>query len=78
VFGNDVPVQGCVRHQQRNALEHLPERDREPVNARLRRAWTETDHDHALERLSALAVELDRAHPGAAASLREGSRRRRP
>ena len=72
VFGNDVPVQRCVQHKLRNVVEHLPERDREPVKLRLRRAWKETDHDRALEQLNTLAVELDHAHPGAAASLREG------
>ena len=72
VFGNDVPVQRCVQHKLRNVVEHLPERDREPVKARLRRAWKETDHDRALEQLNTLALELDHAHPGAAASLREG------
>ena len=72
VFGNDVPVQRCVQHKERNVLDHLPERDRQAVKARLRRAWAETDHDRALEQLNALALELDRAHPGAAASLREG------
>jgi transposase-like protein len=72
VFGNDVPVQRCVQHKLRNVVEHLPERDREPVKARLRRAWKDTDHDHALEQLNTLALELDHAHPGAAASLREG------
>jgi transposase-like protein len=53
-------------------LDHLPERDRQAIKARLRRAWAESDHDRALEQLNALALELDRAHPGAAASLREG------
>jgi transposase-like protein len=72
VFGNDVPVQRCVQHKERNVLDHLPERDRQAVKARLRRAWAETDHDRAHEQLNALALELDRAHPGAAASLREG------
>ena len=72
VFGNDVPVQRCVQHKERNVLDHLPERDREAVKARLRRAWAETDHDRALEQLNTLALELDRAHPGAASSLREG------
>jgi transposase-like protein len=72
VFGNDVPVGRCVQHKQRNVLDHLPERDRQAVKARLRRAWQETDHDRALEQLTALALELDHAHPGAAASLREG------
>ncbi|MFZ0378027.1 MAG: IS256 family transposase [Solirubrobacteraceae bacterium] len=72
VFGNDVPVQRCTQHKQRNVLDHLPERDRDSVKARLRRAWKETDHDRALEQLTSLALELDHAHPGAAASLREG------
>jgi transposase-like protein len=72
VFGNDVPVQRCTQHKQRNVLDHLPERDRQAVKARLRRAWQETDHDRALEQLNTLALELDHAHPGAAASLREG------
>ncbi len=72
VFGNDVPVQRCVQHKQRNVLEHLPERDRDAVKARLLQAWMDTDHDRALEQLNNLALELDHAHPGAAASLREG------
>jgi putative transposase len=72
VFGNDVPVQRCTQHKQRNVLDHLPERDRDPIKARLRRAWKETDHARALEQLTTLAIELDRDHPGAAASLREG------
>jgi putative transposase len=72
VFGNDVPVQRCVQHKQRNVLDHLPERDRPAVKTRLRRAWQDTDHDRALEQLTSLALELDHAHPGAAASLREG------
>ena len=66
------PGPALRRHKERNVLEHLPERDRAAVKPRLRRAWAETDHDRALEQLNTLAVELDRAHPGAAASLREG------
>jgi putative transposase len=50
-------------------LDHLPERDREHVKRRLRKAWKEADHDTALDQLTTLAAELD---PGAAASLREG------
>jgi putative transposase len=72
VFGNDVPVQRCGQHKERNVLDHLAERDRQAVKARLRRAWAQSDHDRALEQLTALAVELDHAHPGAGASLREG------
>ena len=49
-----------------------PERDRPTVKRRLRSAWKLTDHAAALERLGVLASELERSHPGAAASLREG------
>jgi putative transposase len=71
VFG-EVPVQRCVRHKERNVIRHLPERDRPPILARMRRAWAETDYDRALEQLTRLAGELDHTHPGAASSLREG------
>jgi putative transposase len=71
VFG-PVPVQRCIRHKERNVLEHLPERDRPAVKARLRRAWASDNHKLALEGLRALASELEHSHPGAAASLNEG------
>jgi putative transposase len=67
-----VPVQRCIRHKERNVLDHLPERDRPAVKRRLRAAWKLTDHAAAAERLAVLAGELERTHPGAAASLREG------
>jgi transposase-like protein len=72
VLGNDTPVQRCVRHKERNVLEHLPERDRALVRRRLRGAWALDDHGAALERLQLLASELEHSHPGAAGSLREG------
>jgi putative transposase len=53
-------------------LEHLPERDRPAVKARLRKAWASENHQLALDGLQLLAEELERSHPGAAASLREG------
>jgi transposase-like protein len=72
VFGDEVPVQRCVRHKERNVLELLPERDRAAIKRRLVQAWMQTDHVQALDQLRRLAVELDHEHPGAAASLREG------
>ena len=72
MLGVETPVQRCVRHKERNVCDHLPERDRAGVKQRLRSAWNLDDHATALERLRALAAELDRSHPGAAASLREG------
>ena len=72
VLGIHTPVQRCVRHKERNVLDHLPERDRPAIKRRLRRAWADTDHGRALDTLRVLAAELDRSHPGAAASLSEG------
>jgi len=72
VLGVQTPVQRCIRHKERNVLDHLPERDRPVVKRRLRRAWADSDHERALGALKLLAQELDRSHPGAAASLREG------
>jgi len=71
VFGH-VPLQRCVRHKERNVLDHLPERDRAGVKRKLRAAWKLTSHEAAIDRLEALAGELGHSHPGAAASLREG------
>ncbi len=53
-------------------MDHLLERDRPPVKARVRRAWADTDHHRALEQLQRLADELEHTHPGAAGSLKEG------
>jgi putative transposase len=72
VLGVHTPVQRCVRHKERNVLGHLPDRDQPLVRRRLRAAWALEDHDRALDQLRALADELARSHPGAAASLREG------
>jgi putative transposase len=71
VFG-EAPVQRCLRHKERNVIEHLPERDRPSVKQRLRRAWAHDDHARALDQLRRLAGELERTYPGAAGSLREG------
>jgi putative transposase len=71
VFG-PVPVQRCIRHKERNVLDHLPERDRPAVKARLRRAWASDNHALALDALRSIAGELEHSHPGAASSLSEG------
>ena len=68
----EVPVQRCIRHKERNVLDHLPEAKRPLVKSRLRRAWASDDHAGAKGQLEVLATELEHSHPGAAASLREG------
>ena len=72
VFGSSAPCQRCIRHKERNVLDHLDESERQVVRARLRAAWALADHERAIGRLKVLASELDRSHPSAAASLREG------
>src|SRR4030095_12931500 len=34
VFGTDTPVQRCVRHKERNVIDHLPEHSRDAVRRR--------------------------------------------
>jgi len=70
-----VGARDVVEHplgQRVHPLEHLAEPYRPPIKSRLRKAWAETDYHRALEQLQRLAAELDRTHPGAAGSLREG------
>ena len=52
--------------------DKLPQKLRSVVAARMRRAYHADSALAAEAELSAMAAELDRTHPGAAASLREG------
>ena len=65
-------VQRCQVHKRRNVLEHLPEAMRPRVHRVLDEAYGLADAALAKRRLLQLAAGLDRTHPGAAASLREG------
>jgi putative transposase len=69
----DRPVLGrCQLHKIRNVEDRLPEKMRSVVASRMRRAYHAESALAAKAELTALATELDRTHPGAAASLREG------
>jgi putative transposase len=69
----DHPVIGrCQLHKQRNVEDHLPEKMRGPVGRRMRQAYHAISALEAEALLEALAKELDKTHPGAAGSLREG------
>jgi putative transposase len=72
VFGDTAVVQRCVIHKRRNVADHLPKRDRESVDARLRGAFADPDPAAGLRKAQALAAELARTRPDAAGSLREG------
>jgi putative transposase len=69
----DRPVLArCQLHKIRNVQDKLPQKVRQVVAARMRRAYHADSALAAEAELTALANELDRTHPGAAASLREG------
>ena len=72
VFGRAAVVQRCQVHKTRNILDHLPARQRPWVQAILRRAYQHEDVKTAMRLLRNLARRLDREHPCAAASVREG------
>ena len=72
VWGECGVVQRCQVHKMRNVLEHLPEQARPRVRAEIAKAYADPSHATAKSRLERLARSLEREHPGAAASLREG------
>jgi len=69
----DSPVIGrCQLHKIRNVQDHLPQKLRGLVGQRMRTAYHADSALAAQALLEGLAAELDKTHPGAAASLREG------
>jgi transposase-like protein len=71
VFDHPV-IARCQLHKLRNVRDHLPEKMRGPVQKRIRAAYHADSALAAEAMLEALAKELDKTHPGAAGSLREG------
>jgi putative transposase len=71
VFDHPV-IQRCQLHKLRNVTDRLPDAVASTVAKRMRRAYHHPDALIAEAELEALARELDRSHPGAAGSLREG------
>jgi putative transposase len=72
VFGARALVQRCQAHKRRNVLDALPERLRAQVHHAMNQAYAAGEVKRARRLLENLARRLDDAHPGAAASLREG------
>ena len=71
VFDHPV-IQRCQLHKLLNVTDRLPAALASTVAKRMRRAYHHADALVAQADLEALARELHRSHPGAAASLREG------
>lgn len=71
-WGERGLVQRCQVHKRRNVCEYLPDDERPAVRAAIQHAYELADAAEAQAQLEELAHRLERAHPGAATSLREG------
>jgi len=71
VYGRENPVQRCLAHKRRNVLGYLPKDMQAQVAAAMRAAWR-LQPEEGMARLRKQAEWLERSHPQAAASLREG------
>jgi len=71
VFDHPV-IARCQLHKLRNVADKLPDHLAATVTKRMRAAYRAQSAILAQAQLEALAKELERTHPGAAASLREG------
>ncbi len=65
-------IQRCQQHKIKNVRDKLPEKLRTVTERRMRQAYHAESALKAEGLLTALARELGKTHPGAAASLREG------
>lgn len=71
-WGDVALIQRCREHKRRNVIGLLPAEQHAWVNRQLNRAWQLPDAAEAEKALLALAVKIERTHPDAATSLREG------
>ena len=71
VFDKPV-IARCQQHKIRNVIDKLPDKLRPVTEKRMRLAYHAESALKAEAELQALARELGKTHPGAAASLREG------
>jgi putative transposase len=65
-------IQRCRLHKERDLDAYLPERERPWVRAKLRAAFRNPDAARGQADAETLAKLLDKTHPGAAGSIREG------
>ncbi len=72
VFGDAALVQRCTLHKRRNVADYLPTDQQAFVDRKLAKAFTNPDPGAGLRAARDLARTLQRQHPDAAASLREG------
>jgi len=71
VYGSNNPVQRCRRHKERNVLGYLPKEEQVRMRQVMKAAWR-LPASQGEARLEKEAQALEKDHPSAAASLREG------
>ena len=71
VFGSACLVQRCRNHKMRNVVGHLPKELHDQATAVLRAAWKLGAKD-GMARIEQFASWVEKEHPDAAGSLREG------
>ena len=72
VFGEQILIQRCTLHKRRDVTGYLGKETAGRIDRRLGHAFGHPDPVTGLARAKAIAAELGRDHPDAAASLREG------
>ena len=72
VFGDLAAVQRCTLHKRRNVADHLPDKEKAWVDAKLVKAFSHPDPAAGLRNARHVAGLLEKTYPGAANSLREG------
>jgi len=71
-FGDKALIQRCTLHKRRNIADHLPDKEKAWVDAKLVKAFNHPDPGTGLRNAKSLAAQLGKNYPSAAASLREG------
>lgn len=71
-FGARALIQRCQVHKKRNIEDHLPDEMKRNAGRTISAAYQSGDAPRARRMLEGLARQLERKHPSAAASLREG------
>jgi len=72
VFGKHAVVQRCVLHKRRDVSDYLAPELARRIDRQLKDAFNDSDAARGLKVAKGLAVQLEREHPSAAGSLREG------
>lgn len=71
-FGRRALIQRCQVHKRWNVEDHLPESMKKQVGRTMTTAYRCGHFERAKRMLHSLAKQLEKKHPSAAASLREG------